>query len=125
MMTPGFLVEQCTITTSGEGALLAVEAPTAGRMVQLTLGITNASEQSSLDVSIYTSADGETWSGQAAVTFPQRFYKGVAALLLNVEDGSNDGSKVKYLRAKWKVSRWGRGSLTPEFGIYIFAEELP
>lgn len=120
MMTPGFLVEECVITANGEGSLLAV-APTAGRMVQLTLGITGASEQSSLDVSVYTSADGESWSEQPAVTFPQRFYKGVAALLLNVEDSS----KVKYLRAKWKVSRWGRGSLTPEFAIYIFAEELP
>ena len=119
MMTPSFLVEECTIKADGEGKPLVVE-PTPGRTMQFTLGVTGASEQSSLDVSVFTSTDGENWSPKPVVTFPQRFYKGVAALLVELEAGS----EVKFLRAQWKVSRWGRGSLTPEFGIYLFAEEL-
>ena len=117
-MTPAFLVEECRITSNGEGKPLPV-APAAAS-IQITLGVTDASEQSSLDVSIYTSADGETWSPKPALIFPQRFYKGVAALLLNVEEAS----QVRFLRAQWKVSRWGRGSLKPEFGIYVFAGQV-
>lgn len=118
-MTPAFLVEQCKIHANGEGEALAITAP-PGSTLQLTLGITEASEQSSLEVSVYTSSDGETWSPKPALVFPQRFYKGVAAHLLNVAEGS----EVKFLLARWKVGRWGRGSLTPEFSIYIFAAEL-
>jgi hypothetical protein len=29
---------------------------------------------------------------------------------------------VRYLRAQWKMNRWGRGSLKPLFGFYIFAD---
>jgi hypothetical protein len=31
--------------------------------------------------------------------------------------------EVRYLKAKCKVARWGRGEPRPLFGVYLFAQE--
>ena len=86
-----------------------------GVSVLLTLGINQIVEQESLDVSIWGSAGGEAWVQIAA--FPQKFYCGTYSLAVDLKAHP----EVKLLRAQWKMSRWGRGDLTPMFGFYLFA----
>jgi hypothetical protein len=31
--------------------------------------------------------------------------------------------RVRFVRAKWSMNRWGRGSLKPTFGMYLFVQE--
>jgi hypothetical protein len=31
--------------------------------------------------------------------------------------------EIRYLRAEWRMSRWGSGEITPLFGFYLSAEE--
>jgi hypothetical protein len=104
-----------------DGVSPAVELGSAGgQPILLTLGITRIIEQQSLDVSVCGSADGETWFPEPLLTFPQKFYCGTYALLLDL----TRRPEVKYLRAQWKVHRWGRGEPTPLFGFYLFAKQL-
>lgn len=83
----------------------------------VTLGILDVVEQESLLLSIEGSADSTTWSTVAA--FPEKFYPGVSAIYF---DPAIAGTK--YLRAQWKVNRWGRGEKTPKFRLYLFVEPV-
>lgn len=87
----------------------------------LTLNITDVIEQESIDVSIYGSADGTTWSEKPLIAFPQKFYRGEHPLLLDLSDKPD----VKMLRAHWEVGRWGRGTETPMFEFQIRVREVP
>jgi len=51
------------------------------------------------------------------VSFPQKFYCGIYTLAVDL----TKSPEVRYLRAQWKLSRWGRGEATPLFGMYLFA----
>ena len=93
----------------------------SSRVVLLTLNITDVIEQESLDVSIYSSADGATWSEKPLITFPQKFYRGEHPLLLDL----SDKREVKALRAHWEVARWGRGTDTPMFEFQLRVREVP
>ncbi len=118
-MKPVFLIEERTLEAYGESLPLAI--PTGNKqLLQLTLGVTRATEQSSLDVVIHSSADGKEWSAKPIAEFPQKFYKGVYALLLDISTIPD----AAFLRAKWKVNRWGRGPLQAKFGVYVFIDEL-
>ncbi len=93
----------------------------ASHVVLLTLNITSVVEQESLDVSIYGSADGVTWSEKPLIVFPQKFYRGEHPLLLDL----SDKPEVKMLRAHWEVARWGRGAETPMFEFEVRVREVP
>ena len=120
-MIDTFLVPDKTVATAkGDGA--AVEVSSAGsRVFLLTLNITNIIEQESLDVSIFGSADGVTWTPKAITNFPQKFYRAQHPLLLDL----NDHKDVRLLRAHWEVGRWGRGSETPMFEFNVTIKEVP
>lgn len=83
----------------------------------MTLGIAKVIEQESLAITIHGSADGQEWSPSPLATFPQKFYVGVSSLLVNL----TGHPEVRFLRAEWKVNRWGRGDKTPMFEFYLFA----
>jgi hypothetical protein len=117
-MLPHFLLPETVARQDGTGSPLAL-GDAAGKPLLLTLGITSIIEQESLDVAVYGSADGETWSDKPLVSFPQKFYCGTYALLL---DPSNN-REVRYLRVQWKMNRWGRGEPKPMFGFYVFAQD--
>jgi hypothetical protein len=87
----------------------------------LSLNITGIVEQESLDVSIQGSADGTTWGPKPVTNFPQKFYLAQHPLLLDV----TGHPEVKFLRAHWEVSRWGRGSETPMFEFNVTIKEVP
>lgn len=116
-MLPNFLLEEQVVRANGSGPKLDLgEAHPS--LLNVTLGITSVTEQESLDLSIYGSADGENWSEKPLMSFPQKFYCGVYSLLLDL----SENPEIRYLRADWKASRWGRGDQTPFFSLYVFAE---
>jgi hypothetical protein len=117
-MLPDFMVSETVARQDGTGSPLAL-ADAAAKSLLLTLGITSIIEQESLDVAVYGSADGETWNDKPLVAFPQKFYCGTYALLLDL----SANPEVKYLRVQWKMNRWGRGEPKPMFGFYVFAQE--
>ncbi len=119
-MVDTFLVaEKTVINAKGDGT--AVDVSAAGNRVFLaTLYITNIIEQESLDVSIYGSVDGATWPAKPIVAFPQKFYRGEHPLLVDLTQHAD----VKWVRAHWEASRWGRGTETPMFEFQVTLKEV-
>lgn len=108
------------VTSKGDGPVVDVTGA-ANRIFLLTLAITKIIEQESLDVSIYGSADGVTWSTKSLAAFPQKFYSGDSPLLLDLTAHPD----IKFLRAHWEVARWGRGFETPMFEFGLTMREVP
>jgi hypothetical protein len=120
-MLDAYLVpERTKVTAKGDGEPIDVRG-LGSRVVLLTLTITDVIEQESLDVSIYGSADGATWSEKPLVSFPQKFYRGEHPLLLDL----SDKPEVKMIRAHWEAARWGRGTETPMFEFQVRVREVP
>ena len=115
-MVPAFLFPENIAREDGQGAEVSLGESRA-RSLLLTLGITRFLEQGSLDVSIWGSADGRAW--QPLATFPQKFYCGTYSLILDL----SRRREIRYLRAHWRMSRWGGGNTKPLAGFYLFAEE--
>jgi hypothetical protein len=120
-MIDTFLVpEKTVVSAKGDGPVVNVNGAT-NRIFLLSLNITGIVEQESLDVSIYGSADGATWAPKPVTNFPQKFYHAQHPLLLDL----TGHTEVKFLRAHWEVSRWGRGSETPMFEFNVTIKEVP
>lgn len=117
-----FLVPETTIHTNGESSSLALSALSDNPAVSalITLGITKVVEQQALTISIHGSPDGAAWPAAALVAFPQKFYTGVYSLVLDLGKHPD----TRYIRAQWKVVRWGRGDKTPSFTFYVFVEPI-
>jgi hypothetical protein len=123
-MFESYVVPEQTVTQKGDSEAMEISA-LESRVLLLTLCITDIVEQESLDVSIWGSADGSTWSATPAdkslASFPQKFYRGEHPLLLDL----SKRPEIKFLRAHWEVNRWGRGSETPMFRFSVQAQEVP
>src|SRR3954469_18167874 len=117
-MLPQFLLPETTVREAGTGPDINLGDTEGGTLI-LTLGITRIIEQQSIDISIWGSADGAEWGAKPLVSFPQKFYCGTYQMLLDLSHHPD----VKHLRAKWQVSRWGRGDPKPLFGFYLFAQD--
>lgn len=116
-MIPNFLVPEQAVRQDGAGPALEL-GPDTPRILSLTFGITHIVEQESIDLAIYGSADGETFDAKPLAAFPQKFYCGTYSLHLDLSETPD----VRFIRAGWKMNRWGRGDQTPLFNIYVFAE---
>ncbi len=114
------LVAPQTVTAKGDGPAVDLSAA-SHRVYLVTLTITKIIEQESLDVSIYSSADGAAWSPKSLAAFPQKFYCGESPLLLDLTPHPD----VKFVRAHWEVARWGRGTETPMFEFGVTMKEVP
>ncbi len=120
-MVEGILVPTGTVVSAkGDGTPLDVSGASS-RVFLLTLAITRIIEQESLDVSLYGSADGTTWSPKSVAAFPQKFYCEESPLLLDLTAHPD----VKLVRAHWEVARWGRGTETPMFEFGVTLKEVP
>lgn len=120
-MLDTFLVpEKTVIHAKGDGSVVDVSGA-ANSVLLATLYITNIIEQESLDVSIYGSADGATWSPKPLASFPQKFYRGEQPMLVDL----TQHPEVKLLRAHWEAARWGRGTETPMFEFHVTLKEIP
>jgi hypothetical protein len=117
-LLPQFLVPELVTRQDGEGLSLDV-GNAAGSQLLLTLGITRIIEQESLDVAIQGSVDGQKWDEKPLIRFPQKFYCGTYTLLVDLARRPD----VKYIRAVYKVNRWGRGDAAPLFGFYLFVQK--
>jgi len=120
-MIETFLVPANTVVNArGDGSAVDISSA-LNRVFLLTLDITNIVEQESLDVAIFSSADGATWGPKPLATFPQKFYRGQHPLLLDLTTRAD----VKFLRAHWEVARWGRGTEIPMFEFHLTIKEVP
>jgi hypothetical protein len=117
-MVPVFLLPETVVHANGASPIL--ERPPHWMTVQLTLGITSIVEQESLELLLEGSPDGAAWPGAPLAALPQKFYVGTSALVLTLPPEA----EVRFLRARWIVNRWGRGSLEPRFGLYVVLEPL-
>lgn len=113
---PNFLVEETTVRQSGEGPVLDLGSA-ARRPLLLTLSISHVVERQNLDVDIYASGDGVTWSRTPLTTFLQRFSCGTYESVLTKCD-------ARFLRAVWRISRWGRSEDRPLCRFSLAVEDL-
>jgi hypothetical protein len=95
------------------------ESPTRTYLCLLT--VWDQIEQESLDVSIWGSADGETWTKKPLLKLPQQFYRGTTKMILDL----SLRPETKFIRARWDVSRWGRVAPTPMFVAGLELAEIP
>ena len=120
MIDTSLVPEKTVVNAKGDGPTLDLSGA-ASRVFLLTLDITNIIEQEALDVSIYGSVDGATWSVKPLIAFPQKFYRGQHPLLLDL----TGHAETKFIRAHWQVNRWGRGTETPMFEFHLAIREVP
>lgn len=119
-MLNAFLVpEKTVVTAKGDGEALDVSGA-ANRVFLVTLTINEVVEQESIEIGLFTSADGATWEAKPAATLPQKFYVGEYPLLVNLAATAN----AKFVRAHWDVNRWGRGPNTPKFVCGVRIREV-
>jgi len=114
------LVPKTVVNAKGDGPSVDLSVA-AHRVFLVTLQITNIIEQESLDVSVYGSADGVSWSPKPIISFPQKFYRGQQPLLLDLTQNAD----VKFVRAHWDTNRWGRGTEVPMFEFQLMIKEVP
>ena len=108
------------VTANGNGERFDISS-SATRTFLCTLDISKQIEQESIDVSIWVSEDGESWGGKPFLKLPQQFYRGRTRLLLDL----TMRPEVRYIRAHWEVSRWGRVAPTPMFVFSLTLDEVP
>ena len=110
-----FLLPESVAREDGAGAEIALEAD-CGKPLLLTLGIDLSAEQESLEISVWGSQDKSGWKLLQA--FPQKFYCGTYSLPLDL----TLYPEIRYLRAQWRMSRWGARQTAPIFGFYLAAQ---
>ena len=119
-MLDAFLVpEKTVVTAKGDSEALDVSGA-ANPVFLVTLSINEVIEQESIEIGLFTSADGATWEAKPAATLPQKFYVGEYPLLVDL----TATPKAKFVRAHWDVNRWGRGPTTPRFVCGVRIREV-
>jgi hypothetical protein len=116
-MLPDFFVEEATVRECGESAVIPI-GEHSDQNLFLTLGITHAMERESLDVDIYTFRERKSWADKPVVSFVQKSYCGTYQMIL-------PRSRERFLKAVWRVSRWGQSVSHPFFRFYVFAQSTP
>jgi hypothetical protein len=85
------------------------------------MNITDQIEQESLDVSIWSSADGENWGTHPVLKLPQQFYRGETRAVLDM----TQIPEINFVRAAWELNRWGRVAPLPMFVLGLHVKEIP
>jgi hypothetical protein len=120
MFTAALIPDHTVVREKGDSPAIDV-SPAAGKILLLTLEITDVIEQQSLDVSVWGSSDGSTWGEKPLLAFPQKFYRGQHPLLLDL----SKHPAIKFLRAHWELNRWGHHATGPRFELQLNAKEVP
>src|ERR1700674_4030740 len=118
--TLGIIHHDSRMEANGERAAFDIST-SAARTFLCRLTVTDQIEQESLDVSIWGSSEGETWTKKPLLKLPQQFYRGTTKLVLDL----SLRPEVKYLRARWELNRWGRVAPTPMFVAGLELAEIP
>jgi len=111
------IVPKSVTNTSGAGEAFEI-AGAANRVFLVTAEMTRTLEQQSLEVALEWSTDGAAWGRMAVL--PQQFYPGSAELALDL----TRLPEVKWVRARWELGRWGRGSTQLECEFSVRMREL-
>jgi hypothetical protein len=98
------------LEANGDGAAFDISF-SASRTFLCLLTVNDQIEQESLDVSIFGSADGQTWTKKPLLKLPQQFYRGTTKMVLDL----SLRPEIKFLRARWELNRWGRVAPSPMF----------
>lgn len=115
---PKYLLPEAMRNGDGVGPAVPL-GDYSGKLMVVTLGITDVVERTGLTVSVWGSADQNEWGQRPLLTFRQRQYCGVYSVLLNMAMHP----EMRYLRVQWSMNRWGRGERVPLFGFEVFLEE--
>ena len=119
-MLDAFLVpEKTAVTAKGDSEALDISAA-SNPVFLVTLSINEVVEQESIEINLFTSADGTTWEAKPVATLPQKFYVGEYPLLVDLTATPN----AKFVRVHWDVNRWGRGANTPRFVCGVRIREV-
>ena len=108
------------LTANGEGQRYEIAASET-RTFMCTMFITDQIEQESVDISVWGSADGQDFGKLPLLKMPQRFYRGETRQVLDLRLKP----EVKFVRAKWELTRWGRGAPHPVFVLGFNLTEIP
>ncbi len=108
------------LTANGEGEALNIDSSQT-RTFLCSMDITEQIEQESVDVSICGSVDGRDWGKMPLLKMPQRFYRGDTRQVLDLAMKP----EIRFLRAKWELTRWGRVAPHPMFVIGFYLIEIP
>ena len=103
---------------NGAGPVVALN-DYAGKLLVITLDITDVVERTGLTVSVWGSPDQGEWGAKPLLTFRQRQYCGVYSVLLNLATRP----EIQHLRVEWSMARLGRSERVPTFGFEVFLEE--
>jgi hypothetical protein len=106
--------------TNGDGASFDISA-SATRTFLCLLTVADQLEQESLDVSIFGTADGTTWTPKPLLKLPQQFYRGHTKMILDL----SLRPEIRFIRARWELNRWGRGAPLPMFVAGLELTEVP
>jgi len=110
-MLPEFFVEETVVREAGESLVFDC-GENADDNFLLTLGITHATEQESIEVTIFDSKDGLRWRPVPLVRFSPKYYCGNYQL-------SVQSPHERWLKASWQVERWGSAGARPYFSVYL------
>jgi hypothetical protein len=108
------------LTATGDGASHDVSG-SATRTFLCSMAIGDQLEQESVDLSVWGSADGQSWGTMPLLRMPQRFYRGETRQVLDL----TLKPEVKFVRAKWELARWGRVAPHPMFVLGFHLSEVP
>src|SRR3989441_5060497 len=112
--------ENTRMEANGDGAAFDISASST-RTFLCRLTVTDQIEQESLDVSVWGSADGETWTKKPLLMLPQQFYRGTTKMVLDL----SLRPEIKFIRARWELNRWGCVAPTPMFVAGLDLMEVP
>jgi hypothetical protein len=108
------------LTANGDGEAFNIDSSQT-RTFLCSMDITEQIEQESVDVSIWGSVDGRDWGKMPLLKMPQRFYRGDTRQLLDLAMKP----EIRFLRAKWELTRWGRVAPHPMFVLGFYLIEIP
>jgi hypothetical protein len=108
------------LTANGDGEALNIDSSQT-RTFLCSMDITEQIEQESVDVSIWGSVDGQDWGKMPLLKMPQRFYRGDTRQVLDLAMKP----EIRFLRAKWELTRWGRVAPHPVFVLGFYLIEIP
>jgi hypothetical protein len=120
MFNATLIPDKTVVRDKGDGAAIDISSA-AGKVLLLTLTITDVIEQQSIDVAVWGSPDGAAWGEKPLLSFPQKFYRGQHPLLLDL----SKHPEIKFLRPHWEVGRWGHHAEGPRFELQLNAQEVP
>jgi hypothetical protein len=108
------------LTANGEGQPFEISSNST-RTVLCSMEINEQMEQESVDISVWGSANGEDFGKMPLLKMPQRFYRGETRQVLDL----SLKPEIRFIRAKYDLTRWGRVAPHPMFVLGFRVIEIP